>query len=234
MSLGTIFGVGLGPGNPRLVSLAAVDVMQSVSSVVVPRSRADADSRALAIARPHLPASCEIKPCLLPMSDDSAKLNEAWDAAAQVLLAEARAGRDVAYLVLGDALLYSTWSYVLRTLQRLAPEVPTCTIPGIPAMAACAAELQVPLAEGREPLLIWPDQPPDDPEPLFSVARNLVFMKAAGHAGTLARVAEKTGASVAAVRNCGFANQEMTTDLSAWEGGREYFTTVLMHLEKKT
>ena len=154
----------------------------------------------------------------------------AWDEAAATLLRLAAAGSPVAFITLGDAMLYSTWSYVLAALRRAAPGEPTSqTIPGVTAMAACAAAVGRPLAEGREPLLVWPDEPPADAAGLLGLAPNVVFMKAGRHLDALAEVAERAGAEAVAVRRASQAGAAVTTDLRAWSGDREYFTTVLMH-----
>ena len=126
-------------------------------------------------------------------------------------------------------MLYSTWSYVLAALRRLAPRADVETIPGVTAMAACAAAVGRPLAEGREPLLVWPDEPPDDAGALLELAPNLVFMKAGRHLDALAEAAERNGAEAVAVRRASQAGASTTRDLRAWSGDREYFTTVLMH-----
>lgn len=234
MTSGSVIGVGLGPGDPELVSLKALRIMQQADVVIVPKAKQGGDSRALAIARPHLPPQCRIVEQVLPMSSDRSVLEAAWIDAATLAIAEAKQGRTVAYLVLGDALLYSTWSYVIREIHLQKPTIPTETIPGITAMAACAALLQQPLAEGRSPLLIWPDAPPPDASALFATAPNIVFMKAGPHLSSLARTAAASGAKAFAVRNCGFADQATTSDLNSWPDGGGYFTTVIMNQEIST
>ena len=153
----------------------------------------------------------------------------AWDEAAATLLRLAAAGSPVAFITLGDAMLYSTWSYVLAALRRAAPGEDVQTIPGVTAMAACAAAVGRPLAEGREPLLVWPDEPPADaagllgcrPEPRLHEGRPASRRAGRGRRGA--------GAEAVAVRRASQAGAAITTDLRAWSGDREYFTTVLMH-----
>ncbi len=233
--IATIYGVGIGPGDPGLLTLNAVEVLQAASAVVAPAPRAGAESLALRIAAPHLPAACEVHTVRLPMTEERAALQVAWDEAATQLVRLAEAG-PVAFITLGDALLYSTWSYVLASLRRLAPEVATATIPGITAMAACAAVVGRPLAEGREPLLLWPDAPPSDAAALLALAPNVVFMKADRHLAALAALAESCGAEAVAVRRASQPDGCSTDDLRAWAGApqHDYLTTVLMHRKERT
>ena len=226
---GVVYGIGVGPGDPGLLTVSAVDALQNVGAVLAPAPRRGGESLALSIARTHLPEDCEVHTAHFPMTEDRDVLVAAWDEAAATLLRLAAAGASVAFITLGDAMLYSTWSYVLAALRRAAPDAPVATIPGVTAMAACAAAVGRPLAEGREPLLVWPDEPPADAAALLALAPNIVFMKADRHLEALADVAERTGAEAVAVRRASQAGARTTSDLRAWSGDREYFTTVLMH-----
>lgn len=225
----TIFGIGVGPGDPGLLTVRAVRVLQGAGAVLAPAPRRGGESLALRIARPHLPEGCDVHTAHFPMTEDRDRLEAAWDEAAATLLRLVAAGLPVAFITLGDAMLYSTWSYVLAALRRAAPDAAVDTIPGVTAMAACAAAVGRPLAEGREPLLVWPGQPPADAARLLELAPNVVFMKADRHLEALADVAERAGAEAVAVRRASQAGARMTSDLRAWSGDREYFTTVLMH-----
>jgi len=227
-----VYGVGVGPGDPGLLTVRAVEVLQRVTAVMTPAPKRGGESLALEIARIHLPAGCEVVSGHFPMTEDRGTLQAAWDEAAATLLRLAAVSPPVAFITLGDAMLYSTWSYLLAALRRLAPGLAVETVPGVTAMAACAAAVGRPLAEGREPLLVWPDEPPADAVGLLEVAPNLVFMKAGRHLDALADLADASGAQAVAVRRASQEQGAFTGDLRAWAGGREYFTTVLMHREE--
>jgi precorrin-2/cobalt-factor-2 C20-methyltransferase len=228
-----IYGVGVGPGDPALLTVRAAEVLRSAESVMTPAPRRGGESLALEIARTYLPPTCEVVTGHFPMTEDRDTLRAAWDDAAAMLLRLAAASPPVAFITLGDAMLYSTWSYLLAALRRLAPDVAVETVPGVTAMAACAAAVGRPLAEGREPLLVWPDEPPADAAALLELAPNVVFMKAGRHLEALADLAGESGAEAVAVRRASQARASSTADLRSWAGDGEYFTTVLMHREER-
>jgi precorrin-2/cobalt-factor-2 C20-methyltransferase len=212
-----------------LLTVRAVEALQGAGAVLAPAPRRGGDSLALSIARPHLPEGCDVHVAHLPMTEDPAVLSAAWDEAAATLLRLAADGRSVAFITLGDAMLYSTWSYVLAAVRRADPVAAVQTIPGVTAMSACAAAVGRPLAEGRDPLLVWPDEPPADAGRLLELAPNVVFMKAGRHLDDLAGVAEDSGAQAVAVRRASQDGERITGDLRSWDEQRDYFTTVLMH-----
>ena len=122
MSAGTIYGVGVGPGDPGLLTVRAVEALCSAGAVLAPAPRRGGDSLALSIARWHLRAGCEVHTAHFPMTDDIEVLTAAWDEAAATLLRLAAGGRPAVFITLGDAMLYSTWGYVLAALRRADPD----------------------------------------------------------------------------------------------------------------
>lgn len=173
-SYGKFFGVGIGPGDPRLVTLRAVEVLQSVPVIAIPKSRLDRESVAWEIARPHCNADAELLELELPMTSDRNILAAAWREAAAAVLAKLQAGLSVAFITLGDPSLYSTYSYLVQELNHQVPDGTIETVPGISALSLAAARLNVPLATGDEPLLILPSA--EDIDNYLGFA-NLVLMK---------------------------------------------------------
>ena len=153
---GKFYGLGVGPGDPRLLTLLAVDVLQTVDVVAIPKSKMERDSVAWDIAKVHCPANVCLLELEMPMTADQQILDKAWQDGAKTLLGELKAGKSVAFITLGDPSLYSTYSYLLNILQEELPQECISTVPGITAMAAAAARINLPLATGDEPLLILP------------------------------------------------------------------------------
>ncbi|KGP76867.1 precorrin-2 C20-methyltransferase [Desulfosporosinus sp. Tol-M] len=171
---GKFFGVGVGPGDPRLLTLQAVDVLKSVDLVAIPKSKLDRESVAWDIAKIYCPANVRLVKLEMPMTADQQVLVKAWQDGAQTLLAELKQGKSVAFITLGDPSLYSTYSYLLNILQEELPQECIATVPGITAMSAAAARINLPLATGDEPLLILPST--EDVGEFLNFP-NLVFMK---------------------------------------------------------
>ncbi len=148
-TVGTLYGIGVGPGDPELITLKAVKILKKVSQIFAAASSKNSYSIALSIVRCHLNGA-RIENLPFPMTKDPATLASAWEQNARRVLQVLREGRDAAFVTLGDPLTYSTFGYLLQTLKRLDPEVRVVTIPGITSYSAAAALSQTPLSEGEE------------------------------------------------------------------------------------
>jgi precorrin-2/cobalt-factor-2 C20-methyltransferase len=153
---GHLYGIGVGPGDPDLLTLKAAKILGRVDVILAASSTKNDDSLALDIARPHLAPGARIIRLGFPMSRDEDTLVAAWEDNARLVLAELEQGHDAAFLTLGDPLLYSTFAYLLRTLRRLAPEQPVTVVPGITSFQAVAAATETVLAESAQNLLVLP------------------------------------------------------------------------------
>lgn len=225
---GRVVGVGVGPGDPGLLTLRAAEILRAAGLVVAPHGARDSGSLALAVVRDLLAPGCEIAQVEFPMAEESGTRHAAWaDAAARLAMA-ARSGRLAAFVTLGDASLYSTWGYVAGELRRAHPGTPIETVPGVTAASACAAAAGVPLAEAREPLTLWPAEPPELLGELLDVTPNVAFMKAGRHLERLAAAVRQAGAQAVAIRRCGMEGQAVGPPEELADLEPDYFTTVLV------
>jgi precorrin-2/cobalt-factor-2 C20-methyltransferase len=148
-----LYGIGVGPGDPELLTIKAARVLSRVRTVFAAASTKNDSSLSLSIARPHLGHGTEIQVLGFPMTRDQALLRRAWEDNARMVLAALERG-DAAFLTLGDPMLYSTFGYLLRTLRELAPDCRAEVIPGVTSFQAAAARTQTILAESGENLLV--------------------------------------------------------------------------------
>lgn len=165
-------GVGVGPGDPELLTLKAVRILREADAVFVPTTALDKPSRAEQIVREA--TGVEVRRLVFALDDTgglTAARTAAWDEAARTVLAEFGAGAwRVAFATLGDPNLYSTFAYLARTVaEHGRPSVTVQTVPGITAMQDLAARLALPLAEGGEPLTLLPAVGADEEHALDAV-----------------------------------------------------------------
>ena len=146
---GTLYGIGVGPGDPELITLKALKVLQRVPHIFASCYTKNTYSMALSIVRCHLNGA-GIEHLPFPMTKDPQVLASAWERNARRVLEVLATGSDAAFVTLGDPLTYSTFGYLLKTLKRLNPEVSIVAIPGITSYSAAAALPHIPLTEGEE------------------------------------------------------------------------------------
>jgi len=147
--LGTLFGVGVGPGDPGLLTVRAIEIIQQAPTVAYPVHKRGAGSRALETVKSYLLEKTRLLPLLMPMTRDQTRLEQAHVEAAQAIVKAASAGDDVAYLSLGDPLFYSTFGYLA---QRFPGSIEV--VSGVTAASATAAALGLPMADGDTPTVV--------------------------------------------------------------------------------
>lgn len=147
---GTLHLVGVGPGDPELLTLKAARVLRDVAVVAYPATGEDS-AMAYNIAREHIGAAAILLPIAIPMAVDRAPGRAAYDAAATTIHAHLDAGRDVAYLCEGDPLFYGSAMYLL---DRISAHI--SVVPGITSLTAAAASIGRPLAARNETLKVLP------------------------------------------------------------------------------
>ncbi len=162
--IGTLYGIGVGPGDPELLTIKAARILGEVDLIFTAASPGNDYSIAQQIAEPHLKPGIEIRRLDFPMVGDEDALTTAWRANARIIADELRRGRSAAFLTLGDPLTYSTYGYVLPYLAEMLPEGAVVTIPGITSYQMAASRRNRPLVTGLESLTIMSGV--EDPERL--------------------------------------------------------------------
>ncbi|MFH1116070.1 MAG: precorrin-2 C(20)-methyltransferase [Pseudomonadota bacterium] len=146
---GTLYGIGAGPGDPDLVTVKALRILESVSAIFAASSTKNDYSLAETIVKKHLGLR-PVEKMPFPMTRDKEILRDRWEANAKRVLQVLDKGGDAAFITLGDPSTYSTFTYLMRSVKRLAPHVRVVTVPGITSYHAAAALSNTPLAEGEE------------------------------------------------------------------------------------
>ena len=154
----TLIGIGVGPGDPELLTLKAARLLREADVVFAPSTSLDRESRAEQIVLAA--TGIQSRRLVFALEDQggiTAERTAAWDAAAQIVIETFDAGAEkVVFVTLGDPNVYSTFGYLAQTVTGLDDEIELASVPGITAMQDLAARADVRLAEGREPLTLVP------------------------------------------------------------------------------
>ena len=154
---GRLIGASLGPGDPGLITRRAWAALQSGARWLYPVKKAEESSYALGIVqRGGLAVPDDAEALIFPMTRDPVALAKAWARAASRTLALLQEGRDLVFLVEGDASTFATFGHLARVVRELAPEVVVDTIPGVSSFAAAAATTGTTLAEEDETFAVIP------------------------------------------------------------------------------
>ncbi len=227
---GKLYGVSVGPGDPELLTLKAVRVIEGADVLAVPDAGKGASRRsALNIIANHI-FSQEILDCPMPMTHDQAALDAAHEGVAGLLASRLDAGRTVAFVTLGDAGIYSSLYYIVDLMRERGYEIEI--VPGIPSFCAAAARMRRPLCEGAERLLIVPAANCGEGEidRTLDVPANKVFMKVGRRLPELREALERRGLTedAALAVDVGLTSERIEPDLSQVDEETSYFSLVLL------
>lgn len=229
---GTLYGVGVGPGDPELLTLKAARILREAPVVAYP-APLEGESMARGIAARHIPEGKTEIAIRLPFAPERGDTERRYDRAADDLCAHLEAGRDVAVLCLGDPLFYGTFA---RILPRVADRFPVEVVPGVTAMGAAAAALRLPAVLGGETLTVVPATLGEDElSERIGSADCAVVVKLGRHLEKLRRVVDTLGlmdsAHYAAFAATGDERVCKLADVGDAAG--EYFALVMIRKEKR-
>lgn len=224
MARGTAYGVGVGPGDPELMTLRAVRLIRENDIIALPAKEAG-NSLAYRIAVQSVPELREktLLSLEMPMVRERAVLEKAHRAAADRVEEYLRRGQNVVFLLLGDPSVYGTFRYLRELLE--ADGYPTETVSGVPSFCAAAARLNVPLAEWNESLHIIPAAHLDES---FAMGEGTyVFMKAGGRLPHIKTLLQDSGWDVYAAVNCGMPEEALYAGVENVPDDAGYFLLVI-------
>ena len=229
MSIGKFTGIGVGPGDPELLTLKAVRALHEADVVIAPRTEKRDDSIALSIARPHMRSETEVLELIFPMVYHAESLSDAWKENRRIIQQRLDAGQNVVFLTLGDPMFYSTYIYVFELLQGCGH--PIETVPGVTAFCAIASHHGMPIVEGDDVLSVVPATiSPEKLEKVLAVSDRLVLMKISRKFEELRQRLQKHGFADHAlmVSKCGQPEEEVHEDfLSVRAEEVTYLSTIL-------
>jgi precorrin-2/cobalt-factor-2 C20-methyltransferase len=212
---GTLYGIGVGPGDPELITLKAVKVLKQVAYVFAAASSKNDYSLALDIVRDHLPPGTPVDQLAFPMTFDPDHLEDAWMTNCEKVIEILKQGENVAFLTLGDPLTFSTFIYLMRKVRQRLPQIAVEAIPGITAFQAAAACANTPLAEGEESFTVVSGAKGGDRlKEVITVSDNVVLMKTYKQFAHILSEIEKVGLkdNCCFVSRCGLEGEMVERD----------------------
>ncbi len=155
--LGKVYGLGVGPGDPELITVKAYRLMKEADVIAFPKKRRGSKSYAYQIIEHYIqPEEKEMLPLVFPMTREEDVLITEWTNVANEVYTKVKEGKDVAFITEGDPLLYSTFIHLMRRMNELYPEVELISVPGISSVHAAASRFMMPLANGDDWFAVIP------------------------------------------------------------------------------
>jgi precorrin-2/cobalt-factor-2 C20-methyltransferase len=233
---GILYGMGVGPGDPELITLKAARVLNVVDEVFAAASTKNAYSLALSIAKPHIPDLTPVRMLYFPMTRDKSEMEKAWKEHAQTIINELEQQKKVAFITLGDAMTYSTYGYILKNIQKMAPQFPVVSIPGITSYQAAAACLNTPLVEGEDSLLLTSGAQGGERLRAFAAKPEcVVFLKAYRNVEDIAAAIREAGVyqDAIGISNCSQEDEKVYRDIEELCDRRPDYWTLILAKQKK-
>lgn len=225
---GKLYGVGVGPGDSKLLTLKAKEVLESVDVIAVPVKAPGEVSTALSIVRPVVDLkNKEIMPVIFKMEHSPEKRAECRKQAAGQLMEQMDMGKDVAMIVLGDISVYSTYHLAFKYIREKGYE--TENIPGISAFSGGAALAQTSLVEGNQNMMVISSLKGTEAlEAALKACDNLVVMKAGSSMAKIIEILKTQGLEdkTVVLSNIGMDDAYIGPPVENREYG--YFTTLII------
>ena len=235
MKRGVFYGIGVGPGDPDLLTVKAAKILDTCDKVITPTKKMGKPSIAFNIVKDHIKDPDKVMEMSFPMislSEERERLQKQWKKNADEIEVLLNTGKNVCFITLGDPMVFSTYSYVMEFLLERGIEVKTLS--GITSFCNLAAQLNIPLTQGEESLgIVAMTQPVEEIEKILDAHINIVVMKISANNKWMAEELEKRGLenSFVLVSNIGMETQKITRDIEALKEKIPYLSTLLIKKE---
>ena len=234
-TVGTFFGIGVGPGDPELLTVKAINAIKNSDIIIAPKTEKKDGSVALTIAKPYLRNDAQIVYQTFPMVTNFEEFHKIFEENEKEILKFLRAGKNVAFLTLGDPMFYSTYIYIFRLLKN--SDVKIETVPGVPAFLAISSYINRPLVYGDDILTVIPAIA--DSQKIIDalkISDTAVLMKVYKNFDEVADILKNENMSDEAVlvSRCGLDDEKIITDIEEHKNEKlNYLSTILTRRNSK-
>lgn len=225
---GTLYGVGIGPGDPELLTLKAVRLIRENEVIALPGEKPE-ETVAYQISVQAVPelADKTLLALTMPMTKDKALLNENYDRAAEKIADQLDQGKNVVFLTLGDPTVYSTYMYVHQRLEEKGYRVEI--ISGITSFCAVAARMNMSLVERSEPLHVIPAS--YQIEEALKLPGTKVLMKAGKQMKYVKEQVKGFGKNAVMIENCGMLDEKIYASADEIPENAGYYSLIVIKEE---
>lgn len=225
--MSTFYGIGVGPGNPDLLTKQAIDRLQSVDRIAAPAAETSERSMALETIHPFAPEDTPVDHYFFPLTGNRADVRAFWEKAAEEIQAHLSEGADVAFLTLGDPGFYSTCTLLT---EHLSEDVPIQLIPGITSIQTAASRIQRPVTKKNELFTTLTGHHVDEMGPLLNSHDTIAVLKPNKNTPRLKQLVTEhsTVEQATLVTRCGQDNEQVMSFFDVEPEEVDYFSVLLI------
>ncbi|AFK87637.1 MULTISPECIES: precorrin-2 C(20)-methyltransferase [Thermoanaerobacterium] len=221
-----LYGIGVGIGDKNLISLKAVETLGQVDVVVAPTSKGEG-SIAYEIAKPYIKS--DVVFLEFPMIYTKENLKAKWDENIKKIKRFLDEGKNVAFITIGDPMIYSTYVYILNGIEGYEAE----TIPGISSFSAAASRLNIPIATGDEAFAVIPSGDILEISKALDMFDNVVLMKISRRFDEIVKILKEKNFKGYLVIKCGHDDEQISLNLDEYIGKKiDYMSLIIAKKER--
>lgn len=228
---GRFYGIGVGPGDPELITLKAINIINKVETLIAPETVLGKGSIAYDIIEGYVEEKEKVRFQTYPMTYNTSDLHSSWNNNVKEILEILKENKDVAFITLGDPMVYSTYIYIMRQIKEAGIEVES--VPGITSFCAAASRLNLPLAEGQETIAIIPAAYEcDNLDAIIDQCDNIILMKPSKGFDKIQEKLEKHNLSSVMIQKCGHEDELIIKDLKTVDSKKIPYLSMIIAKKK--
>lgn len=222
----TFYAVGVGPGDPELMTLKAIKTIEKCKVIAVPCSKKENSAAYQIIQKVCDLSGKEILEIDMPMTQDTDVMHKAHINSANIISQMLDAGKDTAFITLGDPAVYSTAMYILEILKQNSYH--TLMVSSVSSVTAAAAALNISLGLGDEEIHIIPGCFESDMDDILSMQGTKVIMKIGRNLQAIKEKLSNYTGTIYIIENCGMVNEKIYHGIEELGEKLSYYSIIVL------